>query len=159
MGQEPWEGSGTYPAKINPSTPLPLGSISNLGPARFSATVYDFHTINSLFFITITVQVMCSTTVLGFFQVHRVIIPNGELKQKTPRRSIAFFYDPDWKARIACLDGSNKYPSIKCGKYVTQVMSGSFSFWKAGAKRVSPSEFSIIIIIISIYHIVSVSFK
>lgn len=60
--------------------------------------------------------------------VHRVIIPNGELKQKTPRRSIAFFYDPDWKARIACLDGSNKYPSIKCGKYVTQVMSGSFSF-------------------------------
>ena len=67
MGQEPWEGSGTYPAKINPSTPLPLGSISNLGPAKLSATVYDFHTINSLFFITITVQVICSTPVLVFF--------------------------------------------------------------------------------------------
>ena len=63
-----------------------------------------------------------------FLQVHRVIIPEEELKRRTPRRSVAFFYDPDWKAKITCLDGSNKYPPIKCGKYVTQVMSGSFSF-------------------------------
>lgn len=60
--------------------------------------------------------------------VHRVIIPEEELKRRTPRRSVAFFYDPDWKAKITCLDGSNKYPPIKCGKYITQVMSGSFSF-------------------------------
>lgn len=63
-----------------------------------------------------------------FLQVHRVIIPEEELKRRTARRSVAFFYDPDWKAKITCLDGSNKYPPIKCGKYVTQVMSGSFSF-------------------------------
>lgn len=60
--------------------------------------------------------------------VHRVIIPEEELKRCTPRRSVAFFYDPDWKAKISCLDGSNKYPSIKCGKYVSQVMKGTFSF-------------------------------
>lgn len=60
--------------------------------------------------------------------VHRVVIPEEEIKRQSPRRSIAFFYDPDWKAKIICLDGSNKYPPIKCGKYVTQVMKGSFSF-------------------------------
>lgn len=60
--------------------------------------------------------------------VHRVIIPEEELKRSTPRRSVAFFYDPDWNAKITCLDGSNKYPKIKCGKYVSQIMKGSFSF-------------------------------
>ena len=71
---------------------------------------------------------LLSNILKNVLQVHRVIIPEGELKRRTPRRSVAFFYDPDWKAKIACLDGSNKYPPIKCGKYVTQVMSGSFSF-------------------------------
>lgn len=60
--------------------------------------------------------------------VHRVIIPEEELKRRTPRRSVAFFYDPDWNAKITCLDGSNKYPPIKCSKYVSQVMTGTFSF-------------------------------
>lgn len=68
------------------------------------------------------------TTNLVLVQVHRVIIPEEELKRRTPRRSVAFFYDPDWKAKITCLDGSNKYPPIKCGKYVQQIMKGTFSF-------------------------------
>lgn len=64
----------------------------------------------------------------SILQVHRVIIPEEELKRSTPRRSVAFFYDPDWTAKITCLDGSNKYPPIKCSKYVSQVMTGTFSF-------------------------------
>ena len=38
------------------------------------------------------------------YQVHRVLIPEGELKRRVPRRSLVLFYDPDDDIMITCLD-------------------------------------------------------
>ncbi|KAM7427313.1 hypothetical protein ABFA07_021537 [Porites harrisoni] len=44
--------------------------------------------------------------------VHRVLIPEEEIKRRVPRRSLALFHDPDDDTMVTCLDGSNQYPPI-----------------------------------------------
>ncbi|CAH3014092.1 unnamed protein product [Porites evermanni] len=50
--------------------------------------------------------------------VHRVLIPEEEIKRRVPRRSLALFHDPDNDTMVTCLDGSNQYPPIKAKDWV-----------------------------------------
>ncbi|KAJ7333564.1 hypothetical protein OS493_017102 [Desmophyllum pertusum] len=50
--------------------------------------------------------------------VHRVVIPEVEIKRRVPRRSFVCFFDPDLDSLITCLDGSNKYPPVIAGDWV-----------------------------------------
>lgn len=52
-----------------------------------------------------------------FPQVHRVLIPEEQIRRRQ-RRSLAFFFDPDVDAVITCMDGSNKYPPVTSGEWV-----------------------------------------
>lgn len=46
--------------------------------------------------------------------LHRVVAkPN-----QPPRKSLAYFHQPDWDAEIAPLDGSDAYPVVKSGPYL-----------------------------------------
>ena len=67
---------------------------------------------------------------LFFFsaQFHRVLIPESELKRVVPRRSLVFFVDPDQDALITCLDGSNKYPTVKSGEYIKKILAATYKF-------------------------------
>lgn len=49
--------------------------------------------------------------------VHRVLIPEDDLKHSVPRRSLVLFTDPDLDEVIQCVDGSNKYPPITSGEW------------------------------------------
>jgi len=61
-------------------------------------------------------------------QVHRVLIPEGELKRRVPRRSLVLFYDPDDDTMITCLDGSNKYPPIRARDWIYQQLHSTYKF-------------------------------
>ncbi|CAH3034849.1 unnamed protein product, partial [Porites lobata] len=45
--------------------------------------------------------------------VHRVLIPEEEIKRRVPCRSLVLFHDPDDDTMVTCLDGSNKYSPIR----------------------------------------------
>ncbi|CAH3197153.1 unnamed protein product [Porites evermanni] len=49
--------------------------------------------------------------------VHRVLIPEEQIKRRH-RRSLALFFNPDVDAVITCMDGSNKYPPVTSGEWV-----------------------------------------
>ena len=61
-------------------------------------------------------------------QVHRVLIPEGELKRRVPRRSLVLFYDPDDDITITCLDGSNKYPPIRARDWIYHQLRSTYKF-------------------------------
>lgn len=61
-------------------------------------------------------------------QVHRVLIPEGELKRRVPRRSLVLFYDPDDDIMITCLDGSNKYPPIRARDWIYHQLHSTYKF-------------------------------
>ena len=63
-----------------------------------------------------------------FRQVHRVLIPEGELKRRVPRRSLVLFYDPDDDIMITCLDGSNKYPPIRARDWIYHQLHSTYKF-------------------------------
>lgn len=60
--------------------------------------------------------------------VHRVLIPEGELKRRVPRRSLVLFYDPDDDIMITCLDGSNKYPPIRARDWIYHQLHSTYKF-------------------------------
>lgn len=62
------------------------------------------------------------------FQVHRVMIPEVEIKRRVPRRSLVLFYDPDDETIVTCLDGSNKYPPIKAGDWLYQQLHSTYKY-------------------------------
>ena len=62
------------------------------------------------------------------YQVHRVLIPEGELKRRVPRRSLVLFYDPDDDTMITCLDGSNKYPPIRARDWIDHQLQSTYKF-------------------------------
>ncbi|XP_055778207.1 uncharacterized protein si:dkey-10o6.2 [Salvelinus fontinalis] len=56
--------------------------------------------------------------------VHRVLLPPaGDL---STRQSLAFFVQPDNEALITCFDGSNKYPPVKSGAYLSERFNDSY---------------------------------
>lgn len=61
-------------------------------------------------------------------QVHRVLIPEDEVKRCSPRRSLAFFVDPDVSALITCMDGSNKYPPITSGEWMQYRLKETYKY-------------------------------
>nr|XP_058970280.1 uncharacterized protein LOC131796687 [Pocillopora verrucosa] len=60
--------------------------------------------------------------------VHRVLIPEVEIKRRVPRRSLVFFVDPDPSSLISCLDGSSKYPPITAGEWIKGKLSATYSY-------------------------------
>ncbi|KAJ7394170.1 hypothetical protein OS493_003850 [Desmophyllum pertusum] len=60
--------------------------------------------------------------------VHRVLIPEDEIKRRAPRRSLAFFVDPDVSALITCMDGLNKYPPITSGDWMQYRLKDTYKF-------------------------------
>ncbi len=64
---------------------------------------------NGWFLVT---SLSTTNAVLGFcrLQVHRVRVPDAEARRRAPRRSLAFFVEPDDDVVVAPLDGSSKYP-------------------------------------------------
>jgi len=60
--------------------------------------------------------------------VHRVVIPEVEIKRRVPRRSLVFFVDPDTDAPITCLDGSNKYPPITSGEWIKGKLFATYKY-------------------------------
>ena len=62
-------------------------------------------------------------------QVHRVLIPEVEIKRRVPRRSLVFFVDPDPDALISCImDGSNKYPPIKAEDWIKKKLLATYKY-------------------------------
>ena len=73
-------------------------------------------------------DVLPDTTMVTYLsQEHRVLFPEEE-KLHHPRRSIAFFFRPDDNAVIKCLDGSDKYPPIEAGKYISELLSNTYQY-------------------------------
>ncbi|XP_074490174.1 uncharacterized protein LOC141766903 [Sebastes fasciatus] len=56
--------------------------------------------------------------------VHRVLLPPAG--DSSTRQSMAFFVQPDDEALITCIDGSNKYPPVTAGDYITERFSRSY---------------------------------
>lgn len=63
-----------------------------------------------------------------FIQVHRVLIPEDEIRRRVPRRSLVFFVDPDHEAVITCLDGSNKYPPITSKDWISKKLEETYKY-------------------------------
>ncbi|XP_031574055.1 2-oxoglutarate-dependent dioxygenase gloC-like [Actinia tenebrosa] len=59
---------------------------------------------------------------------HRVLVPDEEIKRCKPRRSVAFFFDPDQETTITCLDGTEKYPPVKSGKYIKNMLKNTYKY-------------------------------
>ena len=62
-------------------------------------------------------------------QVHRVLIPEIELKHTVPRRSLVLFVDPDHETLIECVDGSNKYPPVTSGEWKKRRVLEAYNYW------------------------------
>ncbi|KAG8012335.1 hypothetical protein GBF38_020054 [Nibea albiflora] len=56
--------------------------------------------------------------------LHRVLLP--PVGESCTRQSLAFFVQPDDEALITCCDGSNKYPPVTAGAYLTERFSDSY---------------------------------
>ncbi|KAM9808377.1 uncharacterized protein ACB057_006245 [Neosynchiropus ocellatus] len=56
--------------------------------------------------------------------LHRVLLPPAG--DESSRQSLAYFLQPDDDALITCCDGSNKYPPVKSGDYLTQRFVSSY---------------------------------
>ena len=50
--------------------------------------------------------------------VHRILIPEEELRKKAIRQSVVFFLQPDDEFIVKCLDGSEKYEPISSYDYM-----------------------------------------
>ena len=62
-------------------------------------------------------------------QVHRVLIPEEEIKRRVPRRSLVLFHDPDDDTMVTCLDGSNKYPPIRARDWIYHQLHSTYKYW------------------------------
>ncbi|XP_047451463.1 2-oxoglutarate-Fe(II) type oxidoreductase ppzD isoform X2 [Mugil cephalus] len=56
--------------------------------------------------------------------LHRVLLP--PVGDSSTRQSLAFFVQPDDAALITCYDGSNKYPPVTAGAYLTERFNDSY---------------------------------
>ncbi|XP_051238192.1 uncharacterized protein si:dkey-10o6.2 [Dicentrarchus labrax] len=56
--------------------------------------------------------------------LHRVLLPPAG--DSRTRQSMAFFVQPDDEALITCCDGSNKYPPVTAGTYLTERFNDSY---------------------------------
>lgn len=57
--------------------------------------------------------------------MHRVVVPEEEVRRRTPRHSMAFFAHPDNDVIITALDGSNKYEPVDALTYVKSRLAAS----------------------------------
>ena len=62
-------------------------------------------------------------------QVHRVLIPEEEIKRRVPRRSLVLFHDPDDDTMVTCLDGSNKYPPTRARDWIYHQLHSTYKYW------------------------------
>ncbi|XP_037035049.1 UPF0676 protein C1494.01-like isoform X2 [Bradysia coprophila] len=71
----------------------------------------------------------------GYFPAtkHRVLIPEAEIKKKTPRQSIVYFHHPDNSAIVTPLGAKNpidknEYGSINAGDYAQQRLDSTYKY-------------------------------
>ncbi|XP_073239211.1 uncharacterized protein [Porites lutea] len=60
--------------------------------------------------------------------VHRVLIPEEEIKRRVPRRSLVLFHDPDDDTMVTCLDGSNKYPPTRARDWIYHQLRSTYKY-------------------------------
>ena len=58
--------------------------------------------------------------------VHRVRVPEEEIRRKTPRQSIAFFVHADNGVMIRPLDGSDKHPPVEALEYLKSRINATY---------------------------------
>jgi isopenicillin N synthase-like dioxygenase len=61
-------------------------------------------------------------------KVHRVLIPEEEIRRKSTRQSIAFFVHPDNDVMVSQLNGSSEHPSIGALDYVKSRLSATYKY-------------------------------
>ncbi|XP_077986152.1 uncharacterized protein LOC144440640 [Glandiceps talaboti] len=57
---------------------------------------------------------------------HRVVMPTTDEDKLKDRQSIAFFVFPNNDFLVECTDGSNKYPPVKSGDYLKQILNDTY---------------------------------
>ena len=62
--------------------------------------------------------------------VHRILIPEEELRRKAIRQSVVFFLQPDDDFIVKCLDGSNKYEPISSYDYMEMRFTNQYIPYK-----------------------------
>lgn len=107
-----------------PAKPIPGTILINLGDLmqfwtsdRYVATVIR---IKIIFYLSI------KCLLLRGKQVHRVRVPEEEVRQKSPRQSIAFFVHADNGVMICPIDGSDTHPPVEALAYLKSRISATY---------------------------------
>lgn len=61
-------------------------------------------------------------------KVHRVLIPEEEIRRRSARQSIAFFVQPDNGVMVSPLDGSSKHEPVESLAYLKRRLSETYKF-------------------------------
>ncbi|XP_056138218.1 uncharacterized protein si:dkey-10o6.2 [Lampris incognitus] len=74
--------------------------------------------------------------------VHRVLLPPAG--ESRARQSLAFFVQPDDEALITCCDGSNKYPPVTSGAYLTERYNDTYGRQPWSSPTPPPGHFALL---------------
>lgn len=85
---------------------------------RYKATVSEHVNFYSLVYIYESMLI----------QVHRVRVPEEELRRRKPRQSIAFFVNPDNGVEVAPLNNSNEHPTVESLAYLRKRLSKTYKY-------------------------------
>jgi len=88
-----------------PATPIPDTILVNLGDLMQFWTA-DYYTAT----------------------VHRVRVPEEEVRRCAPRQSLAFFVHPDNEVMVSPLDGSSKYPTVSALDHLSYRYSQTYTY-------------------------------
>lgn len=75
-----------------------------------------------------SLQSICANLFLSSnFEIHRVVVPEEEVRRRSPRQSIAFFVHPDTGTIISPLDGDvDKHPPVEALAYIQSRVSATY---------------------------------
>ena len=63
-------------------------------------------------------------------KVHRVRVPEEEIRRRTARQSVAFFVHPDNDVMVSPLDGSGKHPAISALAHLKLRYAQTYKYWR-----------------------------
>ena len=118
-----------------PATPIPETVLVNVGDLMqrwtsdvLQSTVTKLHDKQQTLahFATLLCSSKESITKALWFQKHRVLIPEAEVKRNEVRQSLAFFVHPDDNELIECIDGSHKYEPITALDYLNMRFAATY---------------------------------
>ena len=61
-------------------------------------------------------------------QIHRVRVPEEEIRRRLPRQSLAFFVHPDNDVMVSPLNGSNKHTPISALAHLNLRYSQTYKY-------------------------------